>query len=161
MAPLSGISTEASKVDTVDDEDELLYGDSGDVALTSHDQSDVTQQQHQVPGAGVSGQSTAAAGEQLPTYWAVLATDKGELEVGRLVVSINIHLQQIASSFHSLTRLHVFTILADYFKNCLFSFQIYSLPDFTLVYFVKNFAIAPTLLLNALCTDVENIPRSR
>ena len=94
------------------DEDELLYGDTSSSALP-----DVTSAPEAESTSAHAETSKQGSDDAAPSYWGVLATESGELEV-------------------------------------------YSLPDFNLVYYVKNFCIAPQLLLNALCNEVEHVQKT-
>ena len=112
-ASKSGEAEDADASTEAIDEDELLYGDTSSSALPEPVTIAKTTKDP-IPTV----QSHLPVNDVTPTYWAVLATESGELEI-------------------------------------------YSLPDFSLVYFVKNFCVAPQLLLNALCNDVENIPKTK
>lgn len=59
---------------TADDEDDLLYGDTGASIPT-------VESEESVDTAPTANKGELPDGEPKPTYWAVLATDKGELEV--------------------------------------------------------------------------------
>ena len=77
MAPMSSDQLPtAAKIESVDDEDELLYGDSN-VSMTSETDTDGAPR----PVLAAGSSSEAIPGEHRPTYWALLATDRGELEV--------------------------------------------------------------------------------
>ena len=77
MAPMSSDQLPtAAKIESVDDEDELLYGDSN-VSMTSETDTDGAPR----PVLAAGSSCEAIPGEQRPTYWALLATDRGELEV--------------------------------------------------------------------------------
>lgn len=118
----------------VDDEEEMLYGDSNASAAPSKEEAS---RSFTLPGASVSEGSFSKAE---PSHWCMVIRENGVMEVWTRHMAGSCMLHQSASKCCFCSSFFFFAFSFD---------QIYQLPDWRLVFLVKNFPVGQRVLVDS------------